>query len=141
MVSGRQEAQHVAKCAAGQHDHACGVRTRAQCLGQVGVGLGGARLDQLDRDHRAATTDVADTVVVDLQPAQPVLHQLFDLTRALDQAVGLDGLDGGQRRRAGDRIAAVGAAEPADVRGVHDLGAAGDRRERQAVGDALGGTR
>ena len=37
-----------------------------------------------------------------------------------------------------DRVAAEGAAEPARLGGVHDLGAAGDRGEREAAGDALG---
>ena len=54
----------------------------AQLLGQLGVGLGGAGLDQLHGDHRAAAADVADAVVLGLQPAQPVLHQLFDLRGA-----------------------------------------------------------
>ena len=71
---------------------------------------------------------------------EPVLHQDLDLAGPFHQTVGLDRFDSGQRRRARDRIAAVGAAEPADMRGVHDLGAAGDRRQRQTVGDALGGT-
>ena len=48
-------------------------------LVRLGVGFGGAGLDQLHGDHRAAATHVADAVVVGLQPAQPVLHQLFDL--------------------------------------------------------------
>ena len=38
----RQEAQHVAVGAAGQHDDAGGVRARAQLLGEVGVGFGGS---------------------------------------------------------------------------------------------------
>ena len=51
----------------------------AQLLGQLGVGFGGAGLDQLDGDHRAAAAHVADPVVVGLQPAEPVLHQRLDL--------------------------------------------------------------
>ena len=96
------------------------VRGRGDGLGQLGVGLGGARPDELDGDHRAAAADVADAVVVGLQAVQPVLHQPLDLPGPLDQAVGLDGLDGGERGGTGERVAAVGAAQAAGVRGVHD---------------------
>ena len=44
-----------------------------------------------------------------------------------------------ERSGAGDRVAAVGAAEAADVDGVHHLRAAGDGRQRQPAGHALGG--
>ena len=47
----------------------------------------------------------------------------------------------GERRGAGDRVADVGAAQTADLRRVHELGAAGHRRERQAAGDRLGDRR
>ena len=43
------------------------------------------------------------------------------------------------RRRARDRAAAVGAADAAEVRGVHDLGAAGDGGDRHAGAERLGG--
>jgi len=74
---------------------------------ELGIGLRTSRLDQLHRDHRASAAHITDPVVVDLQPAQPVLHQLFDLPRALHEAVGLDRFDRRQRGRARDRIAAV----------------------------------
>jgi hypothetical protein len=108
--------KYVAERAAGQHDHARCVTARTQRFGQVRIGFDGARLDQLQRDHRAAATYLADAIVLGLQSAKPVLHQRLDLTCALHQAVGLDRCDGGQRRGARDRIAAVGAAEPAHVR-------------------------
>ena len=43
------------------------------------------------------------------------------------------------RRGAGDRAAAVGAADAAEVRRVHDLGAAGDRADRHAGAERLRG--
>ena len=48
------------------------------------------------------------------------------------------GLDRAERGRAGHRIAAVGAAQAAGVHGVHQLGPAGDRRQRQPARDPLG---
>ena len=95
--------------------------------------------DQFDGDHRAAAADIADPVVVGLQSAQPVLQQSLDLCRSCHQAVGLDRCDGGQRGGAGDRVAAVGAAQARHVRGIHDFGASGHCGQWQAVGDALGG--
>ena len=56
-------------------------------------------------------------------------------TRPSASIVSIDGERGG----AGERVAAVRAAEPADVRRVHHLGAAGHRGQRQPAGDALGG--
>ena len=58
--------------------------------------------------------------------------------RLAEQVVALDVLEHGDRGRAGDRVAAEGAAEAAGLGGIHDLGAAGDAGEREAAGDALG---
>ena len=48
-------------------------------------------------------------------------------------------LDGGDRRHAGHRVAAVGAAHAADVGRIHDLGAAGGGADRHAGAERLGG--
>ncbi len=100
----------------------------ASFVGQLGVGVGGPGFDQLDGDHGAPAPHIADPVVGGLQPQQRVHDQPFEVPGTLDQAVALDGRDGGQRSRAGHRVAAEGAAEATDVRGVHDLGPAGHRR-------------
>ena len=55
-----------------------------------------------------------------------------------EEVAALDLLEHGDRGGGGDRVAAEGAAEAAGLRGVHDLGAAGDGGEREAAGDALG---
>ena len=70
---------------------------------------------------------------------EPLRQDRADLVGALDEPVVLEDVDRGERGGARDRVAAVGAAEAAGVRGVHDLGPAGDGRERQPAGDALGG--
>ena len=59
--------------------------------------------------------------------------------RGADEVLLLDGLDRPERGGAGDRVAAVGAAEAAGVHRVHDLGAPRHGGERQPAGDALGG--
>ena len=46
-----------------------------------------------------------------LQAAEAVLHQLLDLLRTDDEAVEFDRFEGRQGGRAGDRVAAVGAAQ------------------------------
>ena len=48
-------------------------------------------------------------------------------------------LDRGDRRHAGDRVAAVGAAHAAGMGGVHDLGAPGRGADRHAGAERLGG--
>ena len=54
------------------------------------------------------------------------------------QIPGLHRLDRAERRRARHRVAAVRAAEPAHVHGVHQLGPPGDTGQRQPVRDPLG---
>ena len=80
------------------------------------VGCRGAGLDQLDRDHGSAAADVADARVPVLQRAEASEHQGLDLPRTCHQPVGLDGLDGSERGCTGERVAAVRASQPPDVR-------------------------
>ena len=50
----------------------------------------------------------------------------------------LDDVEHGMRRGDADRATAIGAAKAAGAGRVHDLGAAGDGRQREAAGKALG---
>src|SRR5713226_4395625 len=52
-----------------------------------------------------------------------------------EEAVFLDGLDGGQGGGARKRVAAVGSAESAHAGGVHDFGAAGDGGDGHAAAE------
>ena len=103
-----------------------------------GVRLGGAGADELDRDHGAAAADLADARVLGLRPLQGGPDHGLDPPRAPGQVLVDEHVHRGQRRGAGDGVAAVGAAQPARVHGVHELGAADDRGQRHAVGQALG---
>ena len=111
---------------------------RGQRLGQIRIRLCGPGFHQLDGDHRATSTNVADPIVIGLHPMELVLHQLLDLLGTCEHSVEFDGLDGRQRGGARQRVASVGPAQSADMRRIHDLGLAGYRRQWQTVGDALG---
>ena len=98
----------------------------------------GCRVAELDRDHGADAAHLADDVVLLLQLEQRRLEHALDAGRLGEQAVLLDALEHGDRGRAGDGVAAEGAAEAAGLGGIHDLGATGDAGQRQAARDALG---
>ena len=49
-----------------------------------------------------------------------------------------DNIEHGMRGGEGDRAAAIGGAEPAGAGSIQDLGAAGDRGQREAAGKAFG---
>ena len=56
----KQEAHHVGIDAAGQQDQVALQRLGLDALGEVGVGLAGARLAEFHRHHRAETAHVGD---------------------------------------------------------------------------------
>ena len=90
---------------------------------------------QVEADHRPQDADVADQVgQLGAKRLEVLAEPLADREPALEQAVGLDRLDRGQRRPAGDRVAA-------ERGGVHPrLERRGDRRpgDHHARGDAAG---
>jgi DNA-binding CsgD family transcriptional regulator len=135
----RQEAEHVAERARGQGHQPVGMAVPGHRGGGRGVGLQRPWPGQLEGEHRAAAADIRDDRERGGQLAQPGEHDLADPAGPARQVLGLHRLERAERGRAGDRVAAVGAAETTRVHGVHDLLTAGDRRERQATGDALRG--
>src|SRR5690606_20786703 len=60
-----------------------------------------------------------------------------DLASTLCKVLCLVGLDRGERSRAGDGAARVGATEATGMSRIHDLGATGDGRQREATRNAL----
>ena len=135
----REEAEDVAPGAAGEGDDAGLVAVRRDGGRAGGVRLLGARRAQLDGLHRAAAADVGDDGVLGGELLEAAADQGADLQGAGVEGVLLHLRDRAEGGGAGDRVAAVRAAEAADVDGVHQLGAAGDAGERKAAGDALGG--
>ncbi len=88
-------------------------------------------IDQFGGDHRTAAPDVADDVGRRGDVAQLAKHDLADGLCAGEQLTVLDFVEHPERGGAGDGVAAVRAADSAGVGGVHDVGAAGDRGQRQ----------
>src|SRR5438445_13796008 len=62
---------------------------------------------------------------------------LADGGRTREQAVLLDGFDGGKRGGARKGVSTVGAAERTNAGSVHDFRAAGDRGDRHATAERL----
>ena len=136
---GREEAEDVAPGAAGEGHDAVLVAVRRDGGRAGGVRVLRPRGAQLDGLHRAAAADVGDDRVLGGQLVEAATELGAELERPGVEGVLLHLRDRAERGRAGDRVAAVGSAEPADVDAVHQLGVAGDGGQRQAAGDALGG--
>ena len=125
--------------AAGDGDHPSLHRPANDVPQVVGVWL--LRLPaghHLDPDHRAQATDVADLrhVLGNLFPSRP--DRLADLLGPLDQALLLDHLQDGVRRRARHRVTDVRAPDGRRSRRVHHVGPPHHRRERIARSQGLG---
>ena len=118
----------------------CAMRRLRDRGGERGIRLTRRGVDEFGGDHRAVAAHVADAAGRPPELPQPLRRGSRSISCARSSIPSCSNdVDRGERRGAGDRVAAVGAAEAAGVRGVHDLGAPGHRGERQAAGDALGG--
>ena len=100
--------------------------------------LGVAVLHQLDQHHRAEAAHVADQRMALLPALERLAQHRADALGAREERRLAHHLDGRDRGDAGHRVAAVGAAHAAGVRGVHDLGAAGGGADRHAGAERLG---
>ena len=84
---------------------------------------------ELDADHQALATNVADEPVVAVEQRPETGHRLLAADRGvLDQAA-FEQLDRRERRGAGDRVAAIGRAVRARTPGLEQLGP-GDHARR-----------
>ena len=94
-------------------------------------------LDELDADHAAEAAHIADAVVF-REPFLVARHDLLaDGEGAVGEVVALHDLDGLERGRAGERVAAERAADRAGRRSFHDFLTRDDGRERHAGGDGF----
>ena len=97
------------------------------------------RVGEFDREHRADAAHIADDRIPLLQLEQCGLQHALDAARLGEQVAADDLLKHRDGGRARNGVAAEGAAEPASVCGVHDLGAPDDAGEGHAARDALRG--
>ncbi len=116
-------------------------RSRASCDDAPGLGsrgfLGGAVRDELDADHRAQPADVADHLVALLHRRQRGRDALADLLAAREERRILHLLERDEAGGARERVAAERAAQTADVRCIHEVGATRDAGQRQPAAERL----
>ena len=96
-------------------------------------------LHELEREHRAEPADLADGVDASRNRLEARPDPLADLVGAPAEVLARDLVQNGQRRRAGERVPAEGAAEAAGRDGVDDLRRSGDAGERKPAAERLAG--
>ncbi|CAM2137885.1 hypothetical protein PT2222_100011 [Paraburkholderia tropica] len=133
-----QEAHDVRVHAANQQQQAAVQRGGLHALREVGVGVARARLAEFDGVHRARAAHVGDLRHFRLHRVELGLELVAELRGALAELFFFDDLDHRVRRRHGQRVARVRAAEAAGRCRVHDFRAADHARQRHAAGQALG---
>src|SRR5581483_4287304 len=93
---------------------------------------------ELHREHRAEPADVADARPALLPGEHPRADRIADHGRTLDEALLLDHVEDGERRRLRDGVPDVGAAHAARLRGIDELRLAEHAGERDTHRDRLG---
>ena len=104
---------------------------------ELGVGVLGTGVDELDGDHGSEAAHISDDIGLGGHLPQARDHDFLDLDGALVEVLLAHRLDCAQRPSARDGVAAVGPTESALVDGVHQFCSAGDGGERHTAGDAL----
>ena len=102
---GWQQPDHVGEGSAGEDHHPGLVTGPGDPTGGLGIGLEGSRADEFDSHHCPPSTHVADTGVLCLQREQSGQSDFADPSGRPGEIEGAEGVDGGQRRRTGDRTA------------------------------------
>ena len=93
---------------------------------------------EFSEHHRTESAHVADDGPLRLPAFHHVAHDVAEVSRVRKELGLSDDRDRFNGRRAGDRAAAVGAANAAQVRRIHDLGSTRDGRDRHAGAERLG---
>ena len=88
-------------------------RPRSNAAATIGAGLVGRLLGELEGEHRAEPAHLADRVVLRGEAVEARAHRLAERRRLREEARVGDGVEHGDRRGAGERVAAEGAAEAA----------------------------
>src|SRR6202167_1402782 len=91
------------------------------------------RPDELQSAHGAKSTHIANKRPALFPFAGTGVKPRSDLFRARRKIFALQSLDNRKRGGTGERVAAIGTAQTADARSVHDFRASGDGSERQPI--------
>src|SRR6202167_2969782 len=94
---------------------------------------GGPRPDEFQSAHGAKSTHIANQRPALFPFACTGVKPSSDLFRARRQIIALQSFDNRKRGGTRERVAAIGTAQTADARSVHDFRASGDGSERQSV--------
>src|SRR5215213_542807 len=97
----------------------------------------GAVRDDFHGEHETEPADLADALILLLQLLEAVAHPGRETLSPCQELLLLESLDDHESRCAGQGIAAIGAAEAARSRGIHDLRLPDDAGDRQAACKAL----
>src|SRR4029078_1347391 len=117
----RQEPQYIAECSRGQGQYAVGVAVPRDRGDRLAVRVACARHHQFGGDHRTAAPDVPDDVRRRGDVAQLAKKDLTHRLFPGQQLMALDFLEHPKGGCAGDRVAAVRAADSTGVGDVHDV--------------------
>ena len=133
-----QDADHVAVDAAGQQDQAEFARPRRESLRQFGRRPLRVAASRRVRRRSSRRGGARPRCPGGATPARRASAPMRSPTRSARSKILFlfEYLEHRERGRAGDRIARVGAAEPAGPAGIHDVGAADDGRQREAAARA-----
>jgi hypothetical protein len=85
----------------------------------------------------AAAADISDLGEPRLHRPEPIHDGRAGAHRGSKQVLALDLVEHRQGRGRGDRVPTVGAAETADVHRIHQVGATGDRADREPATERL----
>src|SRR3954453_12040991 len=135
-----EDAQYVAVEAAGQEHESAVTSICGRLRRKVGSGLLGVRVvHELQGEHRADSAHFADLRDALRHVVKSLSQAAAHVLRLLEHVAVHERVEGGVRGRAGQRVAAERAAQPAGRNRIHDFGTPGYGGERHAAAERLAG--
>ena len=96
-------------------------------------------IGELDSEHRAPASNIGHDARIGEQRLKDCASGGFDLAGIIDERAICKRLEDAEGSGTGEGVSRVGAAKATSVHGVHQLDATGDRAQRQAASESLGG--